>query len=519
MASLATLASILEVDAASLQTLEVGDPAPVPLYDLEKHTATLSTLLARLGHTRALLSPLTAYLSTVESELSLMLAQLQQLQRRLELLQQLYDRLKTMDSELGLLAVDLVVPPDVVTAIVSGKVGPGWTENIRVVKERQAIIEQVAAAGTAPEACVQLKRLLDRLALKLVERLRDFVIVCIRALRHGHPSQVVQRLMLDARECYQFLLEQHPGLAAELRLAYLHTMRWYYLQQFTRYTHLLEKVKSIVVDDVIGGGGGSSWGWDRTAQTGGHTQHLTLGDRVLVLTSPPTAMLAQIAETNPRRYYMEVPFASASRALADNAAVEYLFLHEFFALSGEELGKAFAAVFRSLVEHVVGYVAAMAHSDVYGLLLCIRIVQALAREMDQRRIPALEDYVNRVQIVLWPKVEAAVEAHCAGLRRATRGSTKNPNVPHPVLQQFALLLAGLSLLEGEPGTVEPLQNYVGRMVLDYEAAMTRMAGKDKEGFLFNNYFLVKTVMENELGRMALEYADHFGKLVAAYSGL
>ena len=90
-----------------------------------------------------------------------------------------------------------------------------------------------------------------------VERIRDFLVAQIKALRSPNiNAQILQQQMfLRFKDIYGFLARHHPQLAEEISQAYINTMRWYYLNHFTRYRQALDKIALYTVDksDSLGG--------------------------------------------------------------------------------------------------------------------------------------------------------------------------------------------------------------------------------------------------------------------------
>ena len=60
--------------------------------------------------------------------------------------------------------------------------------------------------------------------------------------------------MVKYKELYSFLARHHPQLADEIGQAYVNTLRWYYLNHFTRYREALDKLTIVRFDkpDLIG---------------------------------------------------------------------------------------------------------------------------------------------------------------------------------------------------------------------------------------------------------------------------
>lgn len=102
--------------------------------------------------------------------------------------------------------------------------------------------------------------------LKAVERIRDFFVSQIKGLRSPNiNAQIIQQQnFLSYKDLYAFLARHHSQLAEEIAHAYINTMRWYYLSNFTRYRQALEKIALYAVDRH------EALGTDQTGQKSTH---------------------------------------------------------------------------------------------------------------------------------------------------------------------------------------------------------------------------------------------------------
>jgi hypothetical protein len=137
----------------------------------------------------------------------------------------------------------------------------------------------------------------------------------------------------------------------------MNTMRWYYLNQFTRYERALAKLKLHILDknDVLGQE-------DATRKTavlsssrvaGPPHDAFNLGRRIDMLrTKSTSAISSYLAEEDQSTHYLEVPFRNFNLALIDNATAEYTFLASFFApaLSYSQISKNFNYIFEPTFE-------------------------------------------------------------------------------------------------------------------------------------------------------------------------
>lgn len=151
--------------------------------------------------------------------------------------------------------------------------------------------------------------------------------------------------------------------------------------------------------------------------------------------------------------------------------------------------------------------------DCLGVLLCVRLNQYSAFEMQKRRIPAADGYINAVNMLLWPRFQIIMDAHCESLRRSsvagagartgtlslTTNAAKQNTAPHFLTQRFAGFMNGILALSAEAGDDEPVANSLGRLRSDFEAFLTKLSAgivdsKKRERFLYNNYSLVLTII-------------------------
>lgn len=397
---------------------------------------------------------------------------------------------------------------------------------------------------------------------KAVERIRDFLVAQIKALRSPNiNAQIIQQHnFLKYQDLFTFLHKHHSVLAEEICLAYNNTMRWYYTAQFTRYCRALEKIKLHVLDknDVLGHEDSSRARASKPA--GPPHDAFNLGRRVDPLRSGSQAALpAHVAEEDGSvtYHYLEVPFRSFSLALVDNATAEYTFQTRFFSpgLSLAAVARNFSYVFeptlavgQALTKHL-----ASETYDALGLLMAIRINQQAAFSLQRRRVPVLDGYVNATNMSLWPRLQLVMDHHCESVRALTNALPSRPSgsgggsaasaAPHVVTQRFGQLLHGILTLssggggtgaagnstpttaESGAGDDEPVIASLRRLRAEVEAFLTRLSQatfpakadrRKRERFLYNNYSLVLTIIGDVPGRLAADQQSHFEGLKAAF---
>jgi len=319
-------------------------------------------------------------------------------------------------------------------------------------------------------------------------------------------------------------------------------MRWYFLNQFTRYEKALEKIKLHIMDrhDVLGHDDGTRKTNILAAAKPSGPPHdaFNLGRRIeLLKTSHQAALPSFLAEEDKSTHYLEFPFRNFNLALVDNASAEYSFLTSFFApsLSFSVISRHFNYIFeptfalgqtltKSLINETV---------DGLGLLLCVRLNQHFAFELQRRKVPAVDGYINGTSMLLWPRFQGVMDLHCDSVRSSTNGlSTRKPSAsesakqsaaPHYMTQRFGQFMQSILSLSTEAGDDEPVSTSLTRLRSEMEAFLTKTGkgigdSRKRERFLYNNYSLILTIIGDIDGKLALEQQEHFESLKKAFSG-
>lgn len=254
-----------------------------------------------------------------------------------------------------------------------------------------------------------------------------------------------------------------------------------------------------------------------------------------------SALSSYLAEEDKTPHYLETPFHNLNLALLDNASAEYTFLTEFFSPHPyHQLSRHFGSIFEPTFSLSLALTKELIEPtyDCLGVLLCVRLNQHSAFELQRRKIPAADAYINATNMQLWPRFQLAMDAHCDSLRRATAAlsarssaasalalsdAAKQSTAPHQLTQRFGQFAQGILALSSEAGDDEPVAGSLGRLRSEFEAFLTRLAKavaekSKRERFLANNYSLVLTIIGDVGGKLAGEQRAHFEELRRACGG-
>ncbi|KAI3338789.1 Vps52-domain-containing protein [Ustulina deusta] len=482
-------------------------------------------------------------LASFRNDLASVSADIETLQARSAALNIRLENRKAVEKELAPAVEEISVSPIVVAKIADGHVDEAWVKALNEIDKRDTAYKKGDSGLEQNKGLQDLGPLLEKLVQKAIERIRDFLVAQIKALRSPHiNAQIIQQQnFLKFKELFSFLHKHHPTLANEICLAYMNTMRWYYANQFARYENALKKIKLHVLDkvDVLGNEDTSRRGAALSSSRIAGPPHdaFNLGRRVDILrTSNQAAISSYLAEEDQSTHYLEAPFRNFNLALIDNVTSEYTFLASFFApaLSYSTISRHFAYIFdptlqlgQILTKNIVSETY-----DAIGLLLCIRLNQHFQFELQRRKIPAAEGYINGTAMLLWPRLQFVMNAHCESIRALTTALPTRPppkadqaklsTAPHVTTQRFGQLLHGILSMSTEAGDDEPVVTSLRRLRSEIEAFLTKYStafGTDKrkrERFLYTNYSLILTIISDVGGKLATEEQEHFEGLKTAF---
>ncbi|KAK0128975.1 hypothetical protein ONS95_000918 [Cadophora gregata] len=540
-----------ELDFEGLNLRQLISP---PAMDAEEHLYTTQTTeqfeqdkakFENLHHSiRAcddILNSVEINLTSFQNDLAAVSAEIDTLQARSSALSVRLGNRKVVENGLGPIVEEISVSPAVVTKIVEGAIDEAWVQGLAEVEKRSRSIELKSKENRNIKGINDLRPLLANLVDKALERIRDFMVAQIKALRSPNiNAQIIQQQhFIRYKDLFAFLHKHHPQLAEQIGQAYMNTMRWYFLNQFTRYHKALEKIKLHSIDkhDVLGQDDTSRKSNILSgAKSAAPHDAFNLGRRIDMLkTWSQTALSSFNAEEDKSTHYMEVPFRNFNLALVDNASAEYSFLTTFFApsLSYSTISRHFNYIFEPTFSLGQSFTKFLTHDtfDCLGLLLCVRLNQHFAFELQRRKIPAVDGYINGTSMSLWPRFQVVMDHHCESVRAVINGvSTRKPSTseqakqsaaPHFMTQRFGQFMAGILALSTEAGDDEPVSASLMRLRSETEAFLTKTSkvigdSRKRERFLYNNYSLILTIIGDVEGKLALEQQEHFEGLKTAF---
>ncbi|KXT08769.1 hypothetical protein AC579_4927 [Pseudocercospora musae] len=508
------------------------------IHDFEKEKDRFEDLHKSIAACDEVLKSVESYLTSFQAELASVSSEIESLQNRSTTLNNKLDTRKAVERVLGPEVEAFSIPPAVVRKLTEGAIDDQWIKSLHELERRSKQIDLKIKEGKDIKAAQDVKPFINDVSTKAVERIRDYVVAQIKALRSPSiNAQIIQQnSFLKYKDVFAFLQRQQPQLGEEISQAYMNTMRWYYSHNFARYKAALEKLHIHVIDqtEVMAAEGGVR----RGGKTGVSHDAFSIGRRMDILGgSNEVAMPSFAAEDDQGTHYLEVPFRAMNLALVDNACAEYSFLTEFFSkqqsfhATNRKFNEIFSPTFE-LGQSLTKQLIETSH-DALGVLTCVRLTQHYAFELQRRKVPVAESYINGTNMLLWPRFQQIIDAHCDSIRKATAALSGKPagsalsltsspasaqtTAPHPLTQRFANFLQGILALSREAGDDEPVSKSVGRLRGEFEAFLVKMSkgvaeARKRERFLLNNYALICTIIGDTEGKLADEARSHFEEL-------
>lgn len=474
------------------------------------------------------------YLNSFRSELSAVSSEIEDLQDRSATMNQRLENRRGVQIMLCPAVESLVVIPAAVKKLVQGNFDEFWIKSLQDVQKRQMAIDQKPTGKAEDQNLGKVSLFMTQLSDKLVERVRDYVVSQIKALRHPNiDAQIVQqRNFLPYQPGFAYLANHQPQLAGDISNAYVATMAWYYASHLARYKISVGKLairKMDYTDALV-----DDSNFRKNSKLTGMQEVFSIGRRADMLKSSEINPVPAFAADEDRStHFLETPFCSYNVAFIENAISEYIFLSKFFSdQSVATLNSQFRNIFKTASNQGYGFTKQLIESttDAIGVLICIRLTQKCAFKLQQQKVPALDDYINGTNMLLWPKFQNIVDAHCAAIRKATITLAGKPTgtaltltasasaipgtAPHSLTQRLGILLHSILSLSIEGGDDEPVAASLRRLLGEYDTFLLKLSRglaepRRRDRLLYNNYSLIRTILTDVNGRLAQEAESHF----------
>ncbi|XP_035284120.1 vacuolar protein sorting-associated protein 52 homolog [Anguilla rostrata] len=477
------------------------------IKDYIKESQNIASLHNQITACDSILERMEGMLSGFQSDLSSISSEIQTLQQQSVSMNVRLKNRQAVRCHLSQLVDELVVPGAMISVILESPVTEQeFLEQLHELNNKINFAKELSFRETL--ACSDIQDIVDRLKIKAVSKIREFILQKIYSFRKPMTNyQIPQNTLLKYRFFYQFLLANERQVAKEVRDEYVDTMSKIYYSYFKSYSGRLLKVQYEEVadkDDLMGVEDTAKKGFFSKPSLKSRNTIFTVGQRGAVLSPSELEgpiLIPHTAQRGDCRYPYETLFRSQHYALLDNGCREYLFLCDFFMVAGNSaldlfnciMGKTLSMFLKSMSTYV---------SDCYdsiAVFLCIHIILRFRAITAKRNIPALDKYWEAVLELLWPRFELILEMNIQSIRNTDPQKLGLLDTrPHYITRRYAEFSSAIvSINQTFPN--QRTNALLGQLQAEVENFVLKMAAefpsrKDQLIFLINNYDMMLSVL-------------------------
>ncbi|XP_065647465.1 vacuolar protein sorting-associated protein 52 homolog isoform X3 [Hydra vulgaris] len=470
------------------------------IEDYIKESNNISSLHKQIKACDGILETMENMLSSFQVDLRSISLEIQTLQEQSLCMNIKLKNRQAIKGELSQFIDEMIVPETMIFAIIDKQVTDQYfIEQLHELSHKLNVVKEQSYKGAM--ACNDVQEVLDKLRIKAVAKIREFVLHKVYQCRKPMSNyQVLQNTLLKYRYFFEFLLANHRQVAREIRDEYVDTMSKIYSVYFGSYISKLMKLQFDDVpgkDDLIGLEDSSKAGIFSSKTTlKNRSTIFSLGGRGQVLTDllEEPIIVPHTSQKTDKRYSYECLFRSQHFALLDNVCREFLFLCDFFLVSGNQANELFISVMGKVVtlfmKHMGNYIASS--FDAIGIFLCIQIVHRYKMIMIKRDVPVLESYWSTLLDMLWPRFMKLVEMNAQSVKQLDSQKLGHIDIhPHYITRRYAEFSSAINNLN-ENFHDDRVGKCLGQMQLEVENFILRRASefvkrKHHLVFLINNY--------------------------------
>jgi len=439
---------------------------------------------------------------------------------------------QSIRGELTQFVDEMAVPEEMVLAIMETPVSePQFLEQLQNLDHKVNFLKEQSFRDA--RSCVDVKDIVDKLKLKAVFKIREFLLLKINLFKKPMTNyHIPQNTLLKFRFYFKFLLANNRDVAKEIKEFYVDTMSKVLFSYFKSYSGRLAKLQFdssagegdlMGVDDSqprgffsramnVGAGAltAGAAGGGSGAKSTSKASVFSMGQRDEVLTSELEApmLVPHALEKTSTKCSYEKLFRSEQFALMENSCREYLFLCEFFMVQGNSALDLFTQVcgktLHLLMKNVSDYVKDC--YDSIGLFLCLHLVHKFRFMCREKLVPAMESYWDSMNSQLWPRLQHVTKLNVQSIKECDPQKMKILDLrPHYVTRRYAEFSAAfIGVNENAVGLApeSKLINLLSEMQIEIENFVLKMASafqqrKDQLIFVINNYDIILSILSEK----------------------
>ncbi|VDD97491.1 unnamed protein product, partial [Enterobius vermicularis] len=451
-----------------------------------------------------------------QSELGTISADMKRLQQQsVDINQELQNRQKVR-GELSQFVDDMVVPHTMIHAILEREVGDSvFIEQLHELQHKLQFLK--AQEFKDAKAVADVQDVIENLKFKAMAKIREWLILKINSFKKPLTNYLMsQGALLKNRFFYEFLLANDRQVAKEIRDEYVDTLSKMYYTYFRTYASRLFKLQlndAATKDDLLGAEDTvkNAGFFSSKLQVRSRATVFSLGSRDSLLSEELTAPLIvpHTSQQSNERFQFEVLFRSLQYAFVDHLSHEYLFISDFFMVTGQTavglfsqiMTRSLNSLLKTCEEHISG------NYDAISLFLCICLCSKYSQLMVERGVPFLDGYWETLTRTLWHRLDTVMKLHNDSVRAIdVKKLVPEPDTrPHHIVRRYAEFTCALLVCGQAAGkdVNAKLQKYISRQQAELEQLLVKFTGLfpdeiDKLVCIINNYDLIISIMEERV---------------------
>ncbi|XP_052091207.1 vacuolar protein sorting-associated protein 52 homolog [Mytilus californianus] len=508
---------LLGVENESIKDyLEKGED----IASLHKQISACDTILERMEQ----------MLNGFQGDLSSISTEIQTLQEQSVTMNVKLKNRQAVRGELSQFVDEMVIPETMINHILDTPVTEReFLEQLHELHHKINFVKEQSFKEA--RSCFDVKDILEKLKIKAISKIREYILQKINSFKKPMSNyQVPQNAMLKFRFFNEFLMSHERHVAREIRDEYVDTMSKIYLSYFKGYLSRLMKLQfeeSADKEDLMGAEDSAKKGFFSSKPTlKNRSTVFTLGSRGNVLTTDLEGpiIVPHASQKQETKHNFESLFRSLHYAVMDNCCREYLFLVDFFMVTGPSATDLFNAIMSKTVSLFLSKMEEYTADcfDSIAIFLCIHVVYRYKSMMNKRGVPAIDRYWDALVQVMWPRFQLILEMNTQSIRAVDPSKLGHIDVrPHYITRRYAEFSAAIvGINQSFPDErvyhlLSQLQTEVENFILKIAAEFPHR--KEQLICLINNYDMLLGVLMERTTEDSKE-TESFKELLTARTG-
>ncbi|VDN58687.1 unnamed protein product [Dracunculus medinensis] len=458
-------------------------------------------------------------LTCFQSELGTVSSDMKRLQQQsIDISLQLQNNQKVR-GELSQFVDDMVVPVNMINTILNSDVGErDFLEQLHELQHKLQFLK--AQEFKDAKAVVDVQDVIENLKYKAMAKIREWILLKISSFKKPLTNyQIPQGALLKNRYT--------------IRDEYIDTtskMLFTYFKSYASRLFKLQLADAASKDDLLGAEDTIKTGRFFTAKpmlrnratvfSLGTRDSLLSMDLMAPLIVPHVAMQSNQKFNNEIfeseflfrfgfKFQFENLYRSLQFALVDHSSHEFIFLCDYFLVSGRTAVEFFNQIMmRSITvllkiceEHTA------TNYDAISLYLCLCLCSKYKELMVEREIPTIAEYWDTLTRILWQRFEVVMQLHDESVRAVDIKKLQPPPDirPHYIIRRYAEFTCALLICchISKKHIENKLQRYLSKQQSIIEDFLNRLASQmntavDRIVCLINNYDLILSILEERI---------------------